>query len=190
MTQSVTLRTVRWGKGAVTGMAPLIGLQVPADGVDVAVVAQSLDLPGKGGGVGAALRPAMVRVEAVVVDQGGPIGGCDEKFIDAGGACEAVDRAAAELEVARDGAKAVAAFDALVNLLVAVAGAGDQRPGPAVDVQLRAVVSFGGEAVVGPALGCSRRSAPPRQRPERAVVRWGRWVAQCSFRWCTRGGRA
>ncbi|WUW26441.1 hypothetical protein OG521_39030 [Streptomyces sp. NBC_01463] len=52
----------------------------------------------------------------VVVDQDRPVDDCDEEFIDFGGACEAIDRAAAELEVACDGAKAAAAFDAFVEL--------------------------------------------------------------------------
>lgn len=81
----------------------------------------------------------MVQVEEVVVDQGRPVDSCDEEFIDFCGACETVDRAAAELEVACDGAKAVAAFDAFVDLLVAFASAGDQRPWAAMDVQLPAV---------------------------------------------------
>ncbi|MFE6130966.1 hypothetical protein ACFQ6Q_22325 [Streptomyces sp. NPDC056437] len=57
----------------------------------------------------------MVQVEAVIIDQGGSVDGCDEEFIDFCGARESVDGAAAELEVACDRAKAVAAFDALVG---------------------------------------------------------------------------
>ncbi|MEW1565570.1 hypothetical protein AB0454_21600 [Streptomyces sp. NPDC093509] len=61
-----------------------------------------------------------------------------------GGLSEAVDRSAAEAEaeVAGDGAKAAAAFDAFVDLLVAVPGAGDQRPGSSVNVQLLMVWVF------------------------------------------------
>ncbi|MCM2389472.1 hypothetical protein NBG84_14415 [Streptomyces sp. CWNU-1] len=107
----------------------------------------------------------MVQVEAVIVDQRGPVDGCDEKFIDFCGACEAVDRAAAELEVACDSAKAVTAFDAFVDQLVAFASAGDQRPRPSVDVQLCPVVAFMGwavfDAVVVGSEGLSRVSAIP-----------------------------
>ncbi|MDK0524110.1 hypothetical protein [Streptomyces sp. ML-6] len=101
-------------------------------------MAELLDLPGRSGGVGAALRPAVVQVEAVIVDQRGAVGGGKEEFREVGGPCEAVDRAAAEVEIAYDGTEAVAAFDAFVDLLVAFTGAGDQRLRPSMDVQLRA----------------------------------------------------
>lgn len=39
---------------------------------------------------------------------------------------------------------------AFVDLLVAFAGAGDQRPWPSMDVQLCAVATFRGRAVFGP----------------------------------------
>lgn len=50
----------------------------------------------------------MGQIEAVVTDQRGAVGGGKEEFRDVGGPCEAVDRAAAEVEVACDGTKAVA----------------------------------------------------------------------------------
>ncbi|WP_329448316.1 hypothetical protein OG906_35020 (plasmid) [Streptomyces sp. NBC_01426] len=50
----------------------------------------------------------MVQVEAVIVDQGKPVDRCEEKLIGFCRAREAVDRTAAELEIACDGAKAVA----------------------------------------------------------------------------------
>ncbi|MFJ2590783.1 hypothetical protein, partial [Streptomyces sp. NPDC087538] len=127
-----------------------VRLQVPADGVDVAAIAELLDLPGKSGGVGAALHPAVVQVEAVIVDQRGAVGGGKEEFRDVGGPCEAVDRAAAEVEIACDGTEAVAAFDAFVDLLVAFTSAGDQRPRPSMDVQLRAAWVLLSLAVFGP----------------------------------------
>lgn len=58
-----------------------------------------------------------------------------EKLLSIGGLGEAQDGAAAESEFSGDGAQAVAAFDALVDLLVAFAGAGNQRPGPSMHVQ-------------------------------------------------------
>ncbi|MFD3472093.1 hypothetical protein ACFWWM_38390 [Streptomyces sp. NPDC058682] len=91
----------------------------------------------------------MVQVDAVVVDQGGAVDGCDEGFIGACSVCEAVDGAAAELEVACDGAEAVSAFDAFMDLPVAFAGAGYERPWPAVDVQLYALVAFRGWVAAG-----------------------------------------
>ncbi|MFF9573030.1 hypothetical protein [Streptomyces sp. NPDC014685] len=113
-------------------------------------MAELLDLPGRSGGVGAALRPAVVQVVAVIVDQRGAVGGGKEEFRDVGGPCEAVDRAAAEVEIACDGTEAVAAFDAFVDLLVAFTGAGDQRLRPSMDVQLRAVWVLLSLAVFGP----------------------------------------
>nr|WP_309050451.1 hypothetical protein [Streptomyces sp.] len=59
----------------------------------------------------------------------------DEKLFDVSGPGEAQNGAAAETEFAGDGSQAVAAFDAFVDLLVAFAGAGDQRPRPSVHVQ-------------------------------------------------------
>ncbi|WP_406527228.1 hypothetical protein [Streptomyces sp. I8-5] len=93
-----------------------VRLQVPADGVDVAATAELLDLPGKSGGIGAALHPAVVQVEVVIVDQRGAVSSGEEEFRDVGGPWEAVDRAAAEAEIACDGPKAVAMFDAFVDL--------------------------------------------------------------------------
>ncbi|MFF8618923.1 hypothetical protein [Streptomyces sp. NPDC015350] len=89
----------------------------------------------------------MVQVEAVIVDQRGAVGGGGEGFRDVGGPCEAADRAAAGMEIARDGTKAVATFDALVDLLAAFTGAGGQRPRPSMDVRLRAAWVLLGPAV-------------------------------------------
>lgn len=53
-----------------------VRLQVPTDGVDIAAVAEELlDLPGERGGVDAAFYPAVVQVDAVVVDECGTVSG-------------------------------------------------------------------------------------------------------------------
>ena len=106
--------------------------------------------------------------------------GCDEKLLDFGGAGEAVDCAAAEVEVACDGAKAVAMCDAFGDLLVAFAGAGGQRSWPSVIVRLSAVWAsmertvFG--LVIGEVRGC-RRSA--RCRPMTCSTGCARLFRRC-----------
>lgn len=124
------------GQRSVRGNRPgAVGPQVAADGVDVAAVAQLLDLPGERGSVGADLHPPVMQIEPVVVDHARAVGCRDEKLLDIGGPREAQDGAAAEAELPGDGPQAVATFDAFVDLLVAFAGAGDQRPLPTVHVQ-------------------------------------------------------
>ncbi|MEU8975301.1 hypothetical protein AB0D11_39780 [Streptomyces monashensis] len=109
--------------------------QVAAHGVDVAAVAQLLDLPGACGGVGAAVHPAVTRMEPVVVDHARAVGCRDEKLLGIGGPGESQDGATAERQFAGDRSQAVATFDAFVDLLVAFAGAGGGRPLPSVHVQ-------------------------------------------------------
>jgi hypothetical protein len=64
------------------------------------------------------------------------VGHRHEKLLGLGGPGEAQDGAAVEAELPGDGPQAVSAFDAFVDLLVALAGAGHERPRPAVHVQL------------------------------------------------------
>jgi hypothetical protein len=126
-----------------------VGPQVAADGVDVAAVAQLVDLPSQLGGVGAAFHPAVMEVEPVVIEDAGAVGGCDQQFLDVGGVGEAPDRQAADLEFAGDGPQAVATLNPLMYLLVALAGAGNERPGPSVEVEF---AGLGG----GASRGCFR----------------------------------
>ncbi|RSO09318.1 hypothetical protein DMH18_17995 [Streptomyces sp. WAC 06783] len=77
----------------------------------------------------------MVQVEPVVVDLAQTVDRSGQKLSDPGGPCEAKNGAAAETEPG-DGTQAAAAFDAFVDLLVALTRAGDEGTRPAVDVQL------------------------------------------------------
>ncbi|MWA08121.1 hypothetical protein [Streptomyces sp. BA2] len=104
------------------------------DGASASAVAQLLDLSGEGGGIGAALQPAVMQIEAVVVDHAGAVGGRDEKFIDVSGLGETNHGAAAEAEFASDRAQAVAALNPLVELLIPLAGPRHQRARPTMDV--------------------------------------------------------
>jgi len=78
----------------------------------------------------------MMQMEPVVVDQAGALVRCDEEFFDTGGSGETQNGAAAEVEFTGDGAQAVAALDAFVDLLVTLTGAGDQGTWSSVDIQL------------------------------------------------------
>ncbi|MEU5590990.1 hypothetical protein [Streptomyces chrestomyceticus] len=78
----------------------------------------------------------MVQVEPVVVDLARAVDRPGQKLFDPGGPGEAQNGAAAETEFPDDGSQAVAAFDAFVDLLVALPRAGDKGTRPAVDVQL------------------------------------------------------
>lgn len=85
-----------------------------------------------------------MRVEPVVVDHAGAVGCRDEELLDLGGPGEAQDGAAAEAEFTGDGSQDGAAFDAFVDLLVAFAGASDERALTSVHVEF----AQGGEAAV------------------------------------------
>ena len=133
----------RRGRGGELGLGPGLAVaavggaelaQVAEDGLDVAVPAAGPDLGVQGGGAGDAVVPPLVEVGLERVQDGGPAGGLDQQFVDAGGIGELGGGAAGQPQAAGDLADGAAFGAQRLDRGVAVPVPGDQPPLVAVHV--------------------------------------------------------
>ncbi len=83
----------------------------------------------------AAVGPPLVQVGLVCVQEGRPVGGLDQEFVEAAGAGEAANGGVVEPQFTADRGQGLALSQPLLHRLVAFGGAGHQAPGAAREVE-------------------------------------------------------
>jgi hypothetical protein len=110
------------------------GAEVSTDALDVAGEAVRAQFAVQLWDVVATLRPAYVQVGLVFVEDGCPVGGLDEQFVETPGAGEAPDGGVVQPQPAADRGQGLALGQQLLHRRVPLGGAGHQPPRTPEDV--------------------------------------------------------